>query len=105
MTSQSKITLEKARDIASEQVLFNLSPFIETGEDVLAANYLEAEHCWMFFRNSKISVPKTALLGIEWAYVVSKSGKFSMVEDFSSDNEKLHEYLKTMSDYFARKGE
>jgi len=105
MTSPSEITLEKARDIAREQALFNLSAFIEGDEDVLEADYLEAQHCWMFFRNRKISVPNSALLGIEWAYVVSKRGKFSMVEDYSSDNEKLVEYLKTMSDYFARKGE
>lgn len=103
MTSFSKITLEKARSIAREQALFNLSSFVdEEGEDVLEADYLEAEHCWMFFRNRGIHVSKTVLLGIEWAYVVSKRGKFSMVQDFSSDREKLLEYLKTMSDYFAR---
>lgn len=105
MTSSSEITLENARDIAREQALFNLSTFMAGERDVLAADYLEAEHCWMFFRNRKIHVPKTALLGIEWAYVVSKRGKFSMVEDFSSDNEKLLDYLKTMSDYFSRKEE
>lgn len=68
----------------------------------MQASYLEAENCWMFFRDKGIQVPVGSRLGIEWAYVVSKHGKFSLVEDFSSDAQKLHDYLKTMSDYFGR---
>lgn len=102
MTSKAEISLEQARKIAEEQAKMNLSSLGSAGGSFLQPSYLEAENCWMFFRDKGISVPADAHLGIEWAYVVSKRGKFSLVQDFSSDSEKLHDYLKKMSDYFAR---
>jgi hypothetical protein len=105
MTSKPKIDLEQARRIAEAQASLNLAGYVTEGEGVLQPEYLEGDHCWMFFRDKKNKIPANALLGIEWAYVVSKYGKFSLVEDFSDDGEKLLEYLEVMSAYFARRGE
>ncbi len=103
MTSSiPKISLEQARHIAEEQAMKNLTGLMEAGQSVLQASYLEAENCWMFFRNKEIKIPDGSQLGIEWAYVVSKRGKFSLVEDFSSDSKKLLDYLEKMSHYFER---
>ncbi len=100
------INFEEAKAIATKQALLELGPFMHGhSSEVLWGHYLEAEYCWMFFRNPEIQIPKGALLGIEWAYVVSKKGAFSLVQDFSYNAEKLHAYLKSMSDYFKRRGE
>lgn len=104
MMLNDEIDLGQARRIAEEQARIELSGFAPAEVNCLQDDYLEAEHCWMFFKKKDIVVPPEASLGINWAYVVSKHGKFSLVQDFSSDSKKLNAYLKTMSDYFARKG-
>lgn len=102
MTLKPEISLEQARQIAEEQALINLSNVALAKERLLQQFYLEADNCWMFFRNKEIALPADAQLGMEWAYVVSKHGKFCLVEDFSNDEQKLREYLKkNMSDYLA----
>ena len=108
MTMDSKlmpISLSQARLIAEKNALADLDGFTGSASQVLANEYLEAEHCWMFFKDKKIDVPSDDTLGIKWAYVVSKKGTYSMVQDFSDDQQKLHAYLQTMSDYFKKRGE
>jgi hypothetical protein len=102
MILKLEISVEQARHIAEEQALMNLSGVVTTKAPLLLPFYLEADNCWMFFRNKEIALPPESQLGIEWAYVVSKHGKFCLVEDFSSNDKKLLDYVKKMSDYFAR---
>ncbi|MFC5476381.1 hypothetical protein [Paraherbaspirillum soli] len=99
------ISLAQAKAIAEQHAFVNLESFGVTHSQLLKAESLEAECCWMFFRNEHIDVPPEAMLGIKWAYVVSKKGTYGMVQDFSDNHEKLLAYLQTMSDYFKRRGE
>nr|CCA87494.1 hypothetical protein RALSY_mp10005 [Ralstonia syzygii R24] len=50
-------------------------------------------------------MPVESTLGFRWAYLVSKKGAFSMIQDFSDDPVRLAVYLKELSDYFKRRGE
>jgi hypothetical protein len=103
---KNPIDIQHARAIATEQARQNFSPYIlDENMEILQEKYLEAEHCWMFFKNPEFEIPKTELLGIAWAYVVSKRGTFSMVQDLSYDAVKLHDYLQTLSNYFEKRGE
>lgn len=99
------ISLPQAKAIAEQHAFSDLAEFAETPSQVLKTEYLEGECCWMFFRNEQLDVPSEATLGMKWAYVVSKKGTYSMVQDFSDDQQKLHAYLQTMSDYFKKRGE
>lgn len=102
---KQNISLAQARSIAQDNAFAYLKAFCDKPEETLKAGYLEADHCWMFFRNENIEIPEDYTLGLKWAYVVSKKGKYSMVQDFSDDEKKVNEYLRTMSDYFLRRGE
>jgi hypothetical protein len=99
------ISVNQALNIAERHAFSDLEEFVGSSMRVLKSEYLEAENCWMFFRNEKINVPIDATLGIKWAYVVSKKGTYSMVQDFPDDLPRLHAYLQTMSDYFQQSGE
>lgn len=99
------ISVTQALNIAEGHAFSDLKEFVGSSMHVLKSEYLEAENCWMFFRSEKINVPIDATLGIKWAYVVSKKGTYSMVQDFSDDLPRLHAYLQTMSDYFQKSGE
>lgn len=98
------ITLEKARQLASEQARRHPNIVDDKG-CVLSDRYLEAEHCWMFFVNPELIRPDENIFGNKWAFVVSKKGAKSMVNDFSDDPPRLFEYLQELSQYFARRGE
>jgi hypothetical protein len=99
------ISVTQALNIAEGHAFSDLEEFVGSSMHVLKSEYLEAENCWMFFRSEEINVPIDATLGIKWAYVVSKKGTYSMVQDFSDDLPRLYAYLQTMSDYFQRSGE
>jgi len=98
------ITLEKARQLASEQARRHPN-IMGDGGSVLSDRYLEAEHCWMFFVNPKLIRSEENIFGSKWAFVVSKKGAKSMVNDFSGDPPRLLEYLQELSQYFGRRGE
>jgi hypothetical protein len=100
-----EISLAEAKAIAERNAFPDLQSFGAKESQSLEDTPLEAETFWMFFRNKDINVPPEATLGIKWAYVVSKKGTYSMVQDFSDDPEKLQEYVKKMSDYFKKRGE
>ena len=68
--------------------------------DVLEAKYVEAEHCWMFFRNRSIYIPPEQALRT-FAYVVSKRGGGRLVPDYWDDPIGMAEYLERISDYLA----
>ena len=98
-----QISLSDAMKIAENAARRNLSCFLPKEDaNVLADDYAEAEHCWMFFRSKKIMIPPDGELRGGWAYVVSKTGELREVPDFSSDKQKLYEYLEKMSEYFIR---
>lgn len=99
------ISLFQARKIADQQARSDLEGYTGSFSEVLENEYLEAEHCWMFFRSREIDVPLDATLGIKWAHVVSKYGTYSMVQDFSEDPQRLQAYLQGMSDHFKTRGE
>ncbi len=100
-----QISLLQARAIAEQHAFADLKEFAGSFSQVLKDDYLESEHCWMFFRKEEINVPSDATLGIKWAYVVSKKGTYSMVQDFSDDQQKLQAYINSMSDHFQERGE
>jgi hypothetical protein len=94
------ISLAQAKEVAEKNAFVETDrSFVDT-KKILKEDYLEGEYCWMFFENDKEEFWSENNLGIRWAHVVSKTGEYSMVEDFSGDSLKLHAYLKTMSDYF-----
>lgn len=101
----ASVSFSQAKAIAEQHAFADLEGFTTNPSQVLKKEYLEAEYCWMFFKSDEIDVPLEATLGMKWAYVVSKKGTYSMVQDFSDDNQRLHAYLQTMSDYFKKRDE
>ena len=96
-----QISLSDAITIAESAAYRNLESFFtEEGTKVLADDFVEGEHCWIFFRNKEIFVPPEGQLRGGWSYAVSKTGELREIADFSSDEQKLKEYLDIMSDYF-----
>jgi hypothetical protein len=92
-----------AKNLAELSALGNLKNFLKDEKtSLLREDYLEAEHCWVFFRNKEIIVPPESSLGGDCAYAVSKAGEVRQIADLSSDNEQSLAYLQKMSDYFNR---
>jgi hypothetical protein len=83
------ISLTQAITIAERGAFSHIEELATSSGQVLNSEYLEAENCWMFFISEKINVPIDATLGKKWAYVVSKKGTFSTVQDFSDDSPRL----------------
>lgn len=101
----SLIDINTAKKIALEQASSLLRNVLLGNEiAILQDRYLEAEYCWMFFRNKEIFIPEEQALA-DGAFVVSKKGAFRYIADFSSEPEKLQSYLETMSNYFKDRGE
>ena len=99
------ITFEDARRMAEKEAGEALSAFVDhASTPFLSTRFLEAEHCWMFFRNEAIVIPPTSALW-DCAYAISKRGSRRKIVDFSDDPTKLDEYLLTMSAYFRDRGD
>lgn len=102
------ISFEEARKLAEADARENLKVFMtDPATPPLRHEYLEAEHCWMFFRNLNIKLPDPGSVdGMipDCAYCFSKSGEGREVADLSDDPVKCREYLQKMSDYFKEKG-
>ncbi|MFC5475789.1 hypothetical protein [Paraherbaspirillum soli] len=99
------ITFEQAKRLAEESASFFLSDFLkDAATPLLQEHYLEAEHCWMFFRNKDIAIPPDRPF-CDGAYAISKKGNGSYIADLSDNPEKLQAYLQTMSNYFKQRGE
>ncbi len=99
------ISQSEARALAEQHSRAGLGAFAYAAAHVLRDDYLEAEHCWMYFLNDDYVQPVDATLGTRWAHVISKRGQYAMVQDFSDQPEKLQAYLQTMSDHFRDRGE
>jgi hypothetical protein len=100
----TEISIAEAKKLAEEAAHSNLKGLL-TGFDgnILREEFAEGENCWFFFRNPSIDVPPQMSLTGECAYAVSRRGEVREIADFSESPERLSEYLKVMSDYFARK--
>ena len=93
-----EITFEHARKLAEEAAMEELSSFIGNQQiPVLCGEHVEAECCWVFFRNKQITIPAGCLKN--YAYAVSKKGHVILIVDFSDDPPKLKEYLMKFSDH------
>jgi hypothetical protein len=109
MTERKKeITYADARVRAEKTARRELAYYISDPDmPALRDEYLEAENCWMFFRNLAIKLPDpTSVDGMlpSWAYCWSKRGEGRIIADLSDDPAKCRAYLQKMSDYFKEKG-
>ena len=97
--------VETARAQAQVSAMFDLQGlYFGHPQDVLDADYREADHCWMFFQRQDIYFPPGRELS-KWAYANSKhSTEGRCVPDFRDDEVRLREYLQLLSDHFAKAG-
>lgn len=93
----------EARADAQTSAIFNLQGlYFGPPDDVLDANYLETDHCWLFFQRQDIYFPPGRELS-KWAYANSKHSKEGRcVPDFRGDKKQLLEYLQVLSKHFAK---
>lgn len=102
--SATPITAAQARQIAAKVAAHHLEDLIENESiSLLQDSHLEAENCWMFFRNKAIFLPSERALS-DFAYCVSRKGHARSIPDFSSDSSKVQAYLEMMSDHFKERG-
>jgi hypothetical protein len=103
-TISGNIKLDQARKIASDMAMYDTASDVKDKSiPMLQDGYLEADHCWMFFRNQSIVIaPERALS--DCAYCVSKKGNGRSIPDYSNDRARLHEYLQIMSNHFKERG-
>jgi hypothetical protein len=99
------LTLSEARELARREGAASWKRYIpQDCSDCLSERYLEAEHCWFFFRNPVIVVPDENWFAYAYsAIAVSKLGDVRSIKDFSHEPEKLTDYLNLMSAYFAHR--
>ena len=94
-------TLGGARDSAQQSAMHDLQGLYSGDpKDVLEEHFLEAEHCWMFFRKRFIQIPPERSL-IAFAYVIGKRSGGRCVADYWDDPPKAQAYLKVLSDHLA----
>jgi hypothetical protein len=99
-----EITFEKGKQLAEEAAMEEIGGFRKSNKmPVLSGEYVEAECCWVFFRNKRIQIPEGFLRN--YAYAVSKKGHVILIVDFSDDPLKLKEYLKKFSDHLKEHNE
>jgi hypothetical protein len=72
---------------------------VSTGADVLSAEALEAEGCWIFFLSDPAldRVRESPASLVFKAFAVSKAGDASSVYDFREQPEKMNAYLQLWS--------
>lgn len=105
MNLDSELTFSQAKKIAERNAFDDLKEYCNDPEKVFSERFMEDENCWMFFINEEIELPEDFYFGMKWAHVVSKKGAYRMVQDLSSDPEKLKEYIRALSDHFSSRGE
>lgn len=87
----------------AEHCFVEMIPYMAQASAVLNERFLEAENCWMFFRNREVDTGEGGFY-TDMACAVSKRGEVSSINDFFDDEEDLMRYLQTMSDYFCERG-
>lgn len=100
---KQNITLERARKIATDIAIYDMASDVKNKSiPLLQEEYLEAENCWIFFRNRSILIAPERSIS-DCAYCVSKKGTGRSIPDYSNNSVRLSEYLKIMSDYFGER--
>ena len=99
------ISQYQARALAEQHSRAELGAFAYAAARVLRDDYLEAEHCWMYFMSDAYVQPDDAAPVIKHAHVVSKKGTYLKVRDDSDDAAKLQASLQAISRYFQETGE
>lgn len=95
------ISQSQARALAEQHSRVGLGAFAYAAARVLRDDYLEAEHCWMYFMSDAYVQPADAAPGMKYAHVVSKNGKYARVQDVSDDPAKLLAALQAISQRFG----
>lgn len=100
------VTYEQARKMAEEIARGDLEELVhDRAITLLDAKDLEADYCWIFFRNSHIILDEKYSLRWNWAYAISKKGNTRHVYDFRGDEERTKCYLQELSNFFKDRGE
>ncbi len=104
ITRTESITFDQAKKIATEMAHKHLSPYWKDKSiPLLRDDNLEAEYCWVFFRNTEIKITQEGAIA-DWAYCISKKGTARSISDFSDDPVRANEYLQQMSNHFKSRG-
>ena len=102
----AEITFKEAKAIAEEDARKNLYEFREDiSQAFLREEFLEAECCWIFFRNKEITGPPERALTWDCAYAVSKKGNCYTIADRSDEPEELNKYISHFSSHLKRRKE
>lgn len=95
------ISQSQARALAEQHSRVGLGDFAYAAARVLRDDFLEAEHCWMYFMSDAYVQPEDAAPGVKYAHVVSKQGNYARVPDVSDDAAKLQASLQAISQQFG----
>jgi len=96
------IWLAMVREMA-ENCFVGMIPYMAQASVVLDERFLEAENCWMFFRNREMDTGEGGFF-TDTACAVSRRGELRIINDFSDNEQNLMKYLQTMSDHIAERG-
>lgn len=109
LTNTAKtISFVDAKAIAEDMAYSDLKSFVGHTQKsrLLQDRWLEAEHCWIFFRTKEYNIPPEMWFIKNYcAYAISKKGTARSITDFSDNPERLQAYLQTMSNYFKVRDE
>lgn len=97
--NSERISLERAKFLAKQEAYSELKDFIQSkSHEVLDNYYLEAEHCWIFFKHPSIVIPKNRLYFR--AFAVGDQGGCRLVYDLRDEPDKMQKHLSDLSNYF-----
>ena len=98
-----EISFERAKEIATESAREAFAQLLTVkNKEILSRNFLEAEHCWLFFKNEEIFVPVELSLSLSWSYAVSKKGHVRQFYTFENIEE-MKAALENLSQHFAER--
>lgn len=103
MTVRKDFISEAEARQKAEHCFVEMIPYMAQASAVLDVRFLEAENCWMFFRNREIDTGEGGFF-TDTACAVSKRGEVRTINDFSANEEELMRYLQAMSDHFGERG-
>ena len=103
INNSNLIYFKEAKVIATKAASLEMKNFIVDESKILDEYYLEAEHCWIFFKHPTIVIPKHVLCFRTFA--VSDRGGCRLVYDLRDEPEKMQKHLSDLSNYFKEKGE
>lgn len=101
---KTQVTKQMAKSLAEAAAESWLEGIVlATPSGLIDSRVEEAEHCWMFFQHRDIHVPAERSLRIS-AYAVAKDPALGVrcVPDYRGNEQRLQEYLLTISDFFGR---